>query len=306
MFNLFFSTLVISATIRLTTPILLITIGGCFGQKAKILNIGLESFTLISSFFAMLGSYMFESAWVGLLFGIVSSVIASLVFALFVLYFKSDPIVVGIALNMASWGFTTFLLDVLFNVRGVFIDTRIKSFSNIEIPFIKDIPYFGSIISGYNILVYFAFISVVVAYLVMYKTSFGLRLRGVGLKEIAAQTVGINSLKYKVIAIILTGVFCGIAGSYLSIGGSSMFTENMSAGKGFLALAAIMVGSGNPLLVLLATLLFGYTSAISVSLQFLKIPSQFVQTVPYVMTVFVLIVGVITNKIKLKLSDSNK
>lgn len=298
MFNSFLSPIILSSAIRLTVPILLIAIGGSFGQKARVLNIGLESFTLISAFFAMYGSYLFESAWIGLLFGIISGLIASMVFALFVLYFKSNPIITGIALNLSAWGLTTFLLDLNFGVRGVFVDPRIKSFTVIEIPIIKDIPYFGDILSGYNIFVYFAFIMVFVMWFVMYKTSFGLRLRGVGIKEVAAQTVGVNTTRYKTIAILIGGVFAGIAGSFLSIGGASMFTENMSAGKGFLALAAIMVGDGNPFYVFLAAGVFGYTSALSVNLQALNIPSQIVLAVPYFITVLIMFVAAIYKKFR--------
>lgn len=306
MLDSFLSPIIISSTIRLTTPILLIAIGGSFGQKARVLNIGLESFTLISAFFAMFGSYLFESAIIGLLFGVTSGIMASCVFALFVLYFKSNPIITGIALNLSAWGFTTFLLDLNFGVRGVFMSPRIKSFPIIQIPFIKDIPYLGSILSGYNILVYFAFIMVAVMWVVMYKTPFGLRLRGVGIKEVAAQTVGVHTIKYKTIAILLGGLFAGIAGSFLSIGGASMFTENMSDGKGFLALAAIMVGDGNPFLVFLAALVFGYTSALSVNLQALNIPSQIVLAVPYVITILILFSSTMFMKYKYLFKRTNK
>lgn len=289
MIEMFIGPVVLASTIRLTTPILLTALGGSFGQKARVLNIGLESFMLISAFFAMYGSYLFESALMGLIFGVVSGFMASLVFGFFVLYLKSNPLIVGIALNSAAWGFTTFLLDTVFNVRGVFIDSRIQSFNTIKIPFVNDLPFVGKVVSNHNILVYFAFISAIVLYVIMYKTRFGLRLRGVGIKSVASETVGIDSLKYKWIAIIISGVFAGISGSFLSIGGSSMFTESMSAGKGFLALAAIMVGDGNPLVVSLIALVFGYTSALSVALQSMGIPSQIVLMTPYVITIIILI-----------------
>lgn len=296
MIELFFGPLVLAATIRLTAPILFVAIGGSFGNKANILNIGLESFMLVSAFFSMYGSYLTNNAWFGLLLGIISGVIASFLFGIFVLYFKSNAIVIGIALNLAAWGFTTFLLDMIFDVRGVFIDSNIKSFESINIAFIDKIPFIGDVINGHNILVYLSFLFSIIAYIVMYKTKFGLRLRGVGINEIAAQTVGINTTKYKWISIILGGMFAGFGGAYLSIGGASLFSENMSAGKGFLALAAILVGRGNPLIVALISILFGYTSALSVTLQSLGIPSQIVLTVPYLFTVVILIASYITNK----------
>lgn len=303
MLELFAGGLVLASTLRLMTPILFVAMGGAFGHKASVLNIGLESFMAFSAFFSMYGSYLFESAWMGLLFGIVSATLASCVFAVFVLHFQSNAVVVGIALNLAGWGATTFLLDALLHTRGVFIDPRIQSFAPIDLPIIKDIPYIGEIISGQNILVYLSLILMVVCYIVMYKTPFGLRLRGVGIKAVAAQTVGINAVKYKWIAILISGVFSGLGGAYLTIGGSSMFTENISAGKGFLALAAIMVGNGHPIKTALACLVFGYTQALSVTLQSMGLPSQIVISVPYLITIAIMFVSAIIMRMKVQ---SNK
>lgn len=300
MLELFAGGLVLASTLRLMTPILFVAMGGAFGHKASVLNIGLESFMAFSAFFSMYGSYLFESAWMGLLFGVVSATLASCVFAVFVLHFQSNAVVVGIALNLAGWGATTFLLDALLNTRGVFIDPRIKSFAPIDLSIIKDIPYIGEIISGQNILVYLSLILMVVCYIVMYKTPFGLRLRGVGIKAVAAQTVGINAVKYKWIAILISGVFSGLGGAYLTIGGSSMFTENISAGKGFLALAAIMVGNGHPIKTALACLVFGYTQALSVTLQSMGLPSQIVISVPYLITIAIMFVSAIIMRMKVQ------
>lgn len=306
MIELFFGPLVIASTLRLTTPILFVAIGGSFGHKANILNIGLESFMLISAFFSMLGSYYTSNQWVGLLFGVFSSVIASILFAIFVLKFNSNHIIIGIALNLAAWGFTTFLLDTMFDVRGVFIDNKIQSFEPINLSLIENKSFISEIFNGLNLLVYMSIVLTIVAYIIMYKTEFGLRLRGVGIKELAAQTVGIDTIKYKWISILISGVFAGLGGAYLSIGGSSMFTENMSAGKGFLALAAIMVGDGNPLLVFLISLAFGYTSALSVTLQSLGIPSQIVLSVPYIFTVLILVLSVLFKHSSLLLNKNKK
>jgi len=299
MFVLFLGPLVLSAMIRLTAPVLLVALGGSFGHKGKVLNIGLESFIGISAFFAMWGSYLTENPWVGLVVGCITSIGASIIFAVFVLYFKSNAIIVGISMNLASWGITSFLLSLNFKVRGVFISPKIKSFQPIDIPFIKGIPYLGEILNRHNILVYSAFLFVIVCYIIMYKTPFGLRLRGVGIKDMAAQTVGVNSDMYKWIAILLSGFLSGIAGAFLSIGGASMFTENMTAGRGFLALAAIMVGNGNPLKVMFASLVFGYTSALSVTLQSIGIPSQIVLCFPYAITVLIMVCSALIKRYRL-------
>jgi simple sugar transport system permease protein len=304
MIELFFGPLVLAATLRLTAPLLLVALGGSFGHKGSVLNIGLESFIGISAFFAMWGSYLAENPWAGLGFGCLAGMAASMIFAVFVLYFKSNAIVSGISMNLATWGATTFLLNLNFHVRGVFISPRIKSFQPIDIPLLKDIPWLGAVFSRHNFLVYLAFISVAVCYVLMYKTSFGLRLRGVGIKEIAAQTVGVNSNRYKWIAILLGGFFSSFAGALLTIGGASMFTENISAGRGFLALAAIMVGDGNPLKVMFASLVFGYTSALSVTLQSMGIPSQIVLCFPYFITVLILICSALIKKYRFRIKSA--
>ena len=304
MFELFLSPLVMASALRLMVPVLFAAMGGSFGHKAKVLCLGLESFMAFAAFFAMYGSYTFESAFVGLLFGILSAVIASSIFAVFVLYFQSTPVIVGIALNLAAWGGTTFLLSMIFKTRGVFIDPRIKSFKSIDLPVIKDIPYIGEFVSGQNVLVYISILVVVLAYIIMFKTPFGLRLRGVGIKKVAAQTVGVNATRYQFVAILISGMLCGFGGSFLTIGGSSMFTENMSAGKGFLALAAIMVGDGHPIKTALACFVFGYTEAISVSLQSVGLPSQIVISVPYLITVLIMFISAVVNKYKLKAAEA--
>lgn len=296
MLELFFGPLVMAATVRIMVPILFVAIGGCFGHKAGILNIGLECFMAFAAFFAMYGSYLTMSPWIGVLFAVLSGLVCACIFAIFVIYFQSNSIVVGIALNLAAWGGTTFLLSSIFNTRGVFIDSRIVSFNPLELPLLSKIPYLGDVIGRQNILIYLSFILLIVAQWVMYKTPFGLRLRGVGIKPSASRTMGVNVTKYKWIATLISGVFCGLGGAYLSIGGASMFSENMTAGKGFLALAAIMVGDGNPLLVFLACLLFGYTSALSVTLQSIGLPSQIVLSVPYLMTILILFINVMSEK----------
>lgn len=290
MLKTFFSALTLSATIRLATPLILTGMGGLFADRANVFNIGLESFMLLSAFFAMLGSYLTTSPFVGLIFGIVSSVIASIIFGVLVIYLKSNPVVVGIAMNLSAWGITTLLLDTIFNIRGAFMHSRITSFKSIELPIIDKIPFLNDVLSGHNVLVYIALISVVICYIVVFKTSFGLRLRGLKYNEIAVQTAGVNTNNYKWITILLSGFFAGISGSFLPLGGLSMFTENMSAGKGFLALAAIMIGNGNPLKVFLACLIFAYADALSVGLQGFEIPSQVVLMAPYLATVLALFV----------------
>lgn len=212
MLGILLSTSTLAATVRLSAPLALATMGSVFGHKAKIFNIGLESYVLTSAFFATWGSYLFENAFMGLLFGMASGVVMSAIFGTFVLHFKSDPIVVGIAMNLSAWGLTSLLLFNIFHIRGSIMDPRIKSFGSIDIPLLGRIPFVGELLNNHNILVYAAFAVVIVSQIVMYKTRFGLRLRGVGLNEKAIQSAGVSVTKYKWASLIITGVLAGAGG----------------------------------------------------------------------------------------------
>lgn len=288
MWAILFSTSTLAATVRLSAPLALATMGSVFGHKAKIFNIGLESYVLTSAFFATWGSYMFENAFMGLLFGIAAGIVMSAVFGVFVLHFRADPIVVGIAMNLSAWGLTSLLLFNIFNIRGSFMDPRIKSFTSLDIPLLNKIPLIGPILNNHNILVYVAIMIVIISQIVMYKTPFGLRLRGVGINERAVQSTGVSVLKYKWSSLIITGVLAGMAGAVLPLSGISMFTENMSAGKGFLAVSAARIGKGDPLKSFFACLIFAFADAVSIGMQRFNIPSQLVLMVPYLVTIIVM------------------
>ena len=286
--NIFFSMSTFASMIRLTAPLALATMGACFGRKANIFNIGLDSYVLISAFFSAWGSYLFCNPWMGLLFGIISGVITSAVFGVFVLHLKSDPFVVGIAMNLGASSLTSLLLLNVFNTRGSFSSPDMVSFSRVNIPLLNKIPVIGEIFNNHYSIVYLAFIVVIISHILMYKTPFGLRIRGVGINEKASESVGVSVVKYKWYSLILTGVLTGAAGACLPLCGLSMFTENMSAGKGFLAVSAARIGAGDPFRALIACLIFSYVDALSVSLQSINIPSQIVLMAPYVVTVIVM------------------
>ncbi|MPM38223.1 hypothetical protein SDC9_84852 [bioreactor metagenome] len=272
----------------MVAPLALATMGSVYGHKAKIFNIGLESYILTSAFFATWGSYIFGSPWIGLLFGIVSGIIMSAIFGAFVLHLKSDPIVVGIAMNLSSWGLTSLLLVNIFKIRGTFMSPKIISFPNISFAFMKEIPILNEIMNNHNAMVYLAFLAVLASQIIMYRTPFGLRLRGVGINEKASQSCGVSVVKYKWYSLILTGVLAGAAGACLPLSGISMFTENMSAGKGFLAVSAARIGNGDPIKAFFACFIFSFAEALSVGIQSYNIPSQLVLMMPYVVTVVVM------------------
>lgn len=290
MLKILLGTVTLASALRLATPLIFAAVGGCFGNKAGIFNIALESFMLTAAFFSAYGSYLTTNPYIGVLFGIMAGLLCAALFGLFVFHLESDGMVVSIAMNLGSWGLTTLLMLALFGVRGSFMDPRLVSLPAVHMPFLERLGPVGAVLNDQNILVHLSFLSVAVMWIIMYRTPFGLRVRGVGINEKAAQTTGTNVLSYRWKALLITGVFCGLAGAVLPLGGTSVFSENMTAGRGFLAVAAILVGQGNPLAAAASCLLFAYAGALSVGIQNLGIPSQLVETLPYVATILVLLV----------------
>lgn len=289
MLDMLFNSTVMASAMRLSIPLIFAAVGSCFCDRAGVFNIALECFMLCAAFFAALGTYFTVNPYFGVLCGIAAGLVCSVIFGLFVFHLKSSGIVVSIALNLSAWGLTTLLMISFWGMRGSFIHENLISLPTIHIAALEKTPYLGKIFSGQNLLFYLGLISIFVMWFVMYKTPFGLRLRGVGMNINAAQTIGINTRKYQWIATLITGAFCGIGGAVLPLGGTSIFSENMTAGRGFLAVAAVLVAKGNPLTAGLFCVLYAYTDAFSLTLQNYGIPSQLLETLPYVTTILVLV-----------------
>ncbi len=287
MIEVLFSSSTLASALRLATPLMLAAIGGAFTYHANVFNIALEGFMLISAFFSVWGTITFGSPWIGLLIGAASAMLASLLFGFLVLKLKADNIVVGLALNLGSLGLTTWLLEAIFGVRGV-VMVESGGFPTIDLPLISKIPYLGNVISGQNLLVYLTLAVAIFGEYFIYRNIFGIRLRAVGEYPQAAESVGISVNGYRLYSILLSGLFAGFAGAFLTLSGASMFSENMTAGKGFIALAAVFFSQGRPSLIILASILFGYTEATSVALQQFGVPPQLMLTIPYLITVIAL------------------
>ncbi|WFD09360.1 ABC transporter permease [Tepidibacter hydrothermalis] len=275
-------------TIRTATPLILAALGGLLTMHAGILNIGMEGMILLGAFFGVLGSYFFSSSLMGVLLAVISGVAIGALFGFFVIELKSDEFIIGIAINIFAGGLTVFLLRSIFGVKGAFSSPDIVPLPDVHIPFLDKIEFLDKIFNNHSILVYVSWILVALVYILLYKTPYGYWIRGVGEHEEALETAGINPKKVKYVSSILCGMFCGLAGAHLSLGYLTLFTENMSAGKGFIALAAIIFGSSNPIKVYGASLLFGFFDALGIRVQSLGIPSQFTQMIPYLATVIVL------------------
>lgn len=278
----------LAATLSASTPIALAALGGIFTYFANTFNIAMEGMMLAGAFFAVAASFLTGSwAW-----GVAAAVAAGLgiavLFALIAVGLRCDEFVTGIAINMLALGGTTFLLRLWFNVKGALVSTGIASLPRWNLPLIDDIPVLGDVISGHAFLVYVTWVLVAVAHWMLFSTRFGLRLRASGEHPEAAASLGVSPRRYKYWAALLSGVFCGLAGAYLSLGYVNLFTENMSNGRGWIALAAIILVRGRPLPMLLIALVFGLFDGMGMALQGAKFPAQITHMLPYLATLFAL------------------
>jgi len=204
--------------------------------------------------------------------------------------------VVGLAINLAMTGLSTWLLDAIFHQRGWVIIEK-GGFPSINIPVLCNIPYLSGVLSNQNLLVYFTFIVALIAEWFLYQNIYGIRLRAVGEHSEAAESVGIPFMRYKIWSVLMSGVLCGCSGAFLSLGGASMFSEGMSSGKGAIALGIVHFSGGRPLLILLGSLVFGYADAVSVALQQFGFPNQAMMTIPFLMVILVLaVVGALSRR----------
>lgn len=271
--------------IRVATPILLAALGAVVCSKAGVVNLGLEGIMLISALFGVLcGAFGGNLFW-GILGGIGSALIVSLIFAYFHLVLKANATLCGTAINTAAVGLTVFVLQLTTGEKGTSSSLHSFAFPVVEIPLIKDIPILGEILSGHNTLTYVALLMVLLVYILLYKTPLGLRMRAVGENEHAASSVGQNVIKIRFIAILICGVLTGLGGMYLSMGYMNMFVRDMVAGRGFIALAACSMGQATPVGALVSSLVFAFFDGLSNILQVLQLPSQFVQMLPYLATI---------------------
>ncbi len=287
-----------AATLRMTTPILFATLGGIFSSHTGIFHVGLEGLMDIAAFFAVVGSVQTGSPWGGLLYAIVACLVASLVFAFVHLELKANEIIVGLALNIFATGMTNFLLVAVLGSTGYYQSPLIKGFSTVDIPIIKNIPILSELFSGHFPLVYISFLFVLLVYLFLYRTPLGFHLRAVGEKVAAAESVGISPKKIKYLGLMICGVLCAMGGTFLSLSYLNLFSEGITAGRGWVALAAINFGEMKPLRSLIACLIFGFADALALRLQQFGLPSQIVLMLPYASTLIVLIASAIQYEAK--------
>ncbi|HEY9347514.1 MAG TPA: ABC transporter permease [Inquilinus sp.] len=292
----------LDATIRTSTPLVLAALAGLFAERAGLVDIGLEGKMLAAAFAsAAMASYA-GSAWAGLGMGVVVSVVLALLHGYASITHRGNQVVSGLAINILASGLTV-TLGIAWYQRGgqtppLEGDAR---FQQIALPLadtLREVPVIGPIwselISGHSVLVYAAFLAVPLTAWIVYRTRFGLRLRAVGENPAAVDTAGISVTALRYQAMVLTGVLCGLAGTYLSVAQNASFGRDMTAGKGYLALAALIFAKWKPWPVMLTCLLFGLLDALEARLQgtiipgFGEVPVQLIQALPYILTVVLL------------------
>ncbi|MEP3278556.1 MAG: ABC transporter permease [Stappiaceae bacterium] len=293
---------IFDSMLRLSAPLLFACLAGLFAERSGVFDIGLEGKMLAGAFAAGAVAALTDSAIFGLLAGILASVIFALFHGFACITHRGNQIVSGVAINSLAAGLTVLLGQDWFSQGGrtpqLSADGR---FTDITLPLaetLKDIPVvgyiYGELISGHNVLVYLAFLCVPLTWWIVYRTRFGLRLRAVGENPAAVDTAGISVVWLRYRAMICCGILCGVAGAYLSIAQSSGFIKDMSAGKGFIALAALIFAKWRPVSAMFACLLFGFLDALAIRLQGKEIPGvgeipvEFFQALPYILTVILL------------------
>ncbi|XEC96400.1 ABC transporter permease [Paenibacillus tarimensis] len=274
-----------NSTLRMVTPILLAALGGAICGRVGLFNVGLEGMMLVGAFTAIVGNHLTGNVWAAVLFAVLSVMLFSLLFAYLSIQLQANVIVVGIALNFLALGLTTFSLRAVFQVKGAYYDRNMAGLPKWDIPLIQDIPVIGGVLSGHSPIVYLAVIMVAGLHYYLFKTVSGFRLLAAGGNPTAAGSLGIPVVRIQYGAVLMCGLLCGLAGAQLSLGQVTMFTEGMTAGRGFIALVATMLGQSNPIGVAGASLLFGFMDAVSIRLQGFSLPTHFTMMLPYVMTI---------------------
>lgn len=278
------------AVIRSTTPILLTTLGAMIAARAGARNIALEGTMLTASFVGVAASHFTQSAFLGLVFAVLSGIIMSNIIAYFALKLKSNIIISGISLNLMASGMTVFGLYLLTGDKGASTSLNSLVLPNINIPIIENIPVLGNILSGHNVLTYVALILVFVVWVMFKYTKLGLRIKAVGESPEAAESVGISVNKVKYIALTMSGALAALGGAFLSMGYVTLFSAGMTSGRGYIALATQAMAGSNPVVGLLTSSLFGFAESMSNYLQGAKLPIEFIQMLPYLAIVVIYVI----------------
>jgi len=281
------------------TPILLAALAGTLSQRVGLFNIALDGQMLVGAFAAVAGAHFGGTLAEAVIAAIVAATVFSTLLALGSAVFGGNDIVIGISLNLLAEGLTSFLLRSLFGVSGTFSDSNMPALPRLHIPWLAQLPLVGRALGEQNALVYVSWLLVGAIAVALRWTPWGLRVRGVGEDFKAAVSLGVHAQRLQIAVTLLGGALCGLAGLQLSLGSLTLFSENMTAGRGWIAVAAVMLGQARPLRVAAACALFGFSDAVGLRLQGEGLPNQITDSAPYVVTLLALVATGLRQRIRL-------
>ena len=288
-FNAEYFAVIFNSMIRMTTPILLVTLSAALCSKVRIFNIGMEGTMLAAAFFSIVANYYTQSVLLSVMAGISAAMLISALIAYCVIKLKASPVVVGMAINTMMGGVTTYLMYLIFKTKGVFTDPSLVSLGKINLPIIEDIPFVGTALANLTVIDYLAFIFAGLLYVFLYKTVVGFRLRAVGINPEAAKSLGTNVARYQFLTVTLSGILTGLGGVLLSMSTVTLFIQDITSGRGYIALAANNLGNSHPVGVLLSSLFFGISQAVGNTLQNTSLKTQLTASIPYIATLVALV-----------------
>jgi len=287
----------IRSSVRLATPIILAAIGGALCNRAGVLNLALEGKMLLGAFLGILAAFFLKSSSLGVVVAALSGGLLGAIFAFLYLRYEVDLVILAIAVNLFITEMTVFFMRTFLGDVGTWSDPSIEQLPDLALPVVHNLPVLGRVFSGYNGIVYFSWFAALATYFILFYTKFGRHVRAVGEKQEAAETVGINVARVKVFALIISGMLAATGGAFLSVGHLTLFTRNMSNGRGWIAVTAALFGFNHPIGVLLTGMFFGFADAFAIRLQTTTdIPPSLVQFLPHIFTLLAIILVAVRSR----------
>lgn len=278
---------IVSSTLRQCAPLLYCSLAAAICTKAQVFNIAMEGLMMASAFFSIVANFYTHSVWIALLAGVASSVVLALTLGFFIIRLKASPVIAGMALNTMMGGATTYLMYVFFGTKGVFTDPSLVGLPKVKL--FDGVPGLGGMLAGLTAVDYLSFVAAILVYIVLYRMTVGYRLRAIGISPEAARSLGTPVERYQYATLAVSGALCGLAGVLLSMGSVTLFIQNITSGRGYIAMAANNLGKSHPLGVLAASLFFGCCQALGNFLQNTSLKGQITASIPYAATVLALI-----------------
>lgn len=278
----------LAASVRMSIPIMLVALGGMLSERAGVLNIGLEGMMLAGCFFGFIAAYYTGNLWLGVLAAALVGGFIGLILAVFAIWIHSNQVIVGIAINLLMLGVTSFVFRLAFSSGAS--SPRIDSFPKLEVDWLTQIPILGPVLFFHDALTYISILVVGACWLLFYRSTFGTAIIATGEHPEAAETLGIKVRKVRLLSVCASGALAGVGGAFLSLSATGLFMDNMTAGRGYIALAILILGRRHPIGILAASLLFGASEALQLRAQLIPIgiPLQFLLMLPYVLTIVAL------------------